>query len=80
MTERSRHSINSFSVPNVCGPHEDHVAAGLVLREGSGRKTDPFRYWLAGQEDKWRQDPMYEFRQMMEANNRKMRERVRKPA
>jgi hypothetical protein len=33
---------------------ERAVAAGTLLREGTGRTNDPFRYWLKGQEDKWR--------------------------
>jgi hypothetical protein len=28
-------------------------AAGHVLRDGTGRKNDPYRYWLPGQEPKW---------------------------
>jgi hypothetical protein len=35
-------------------------AAGLVQVEGRGRRTDPFRYWLAAAEARWRQDPLYE--------------------
>jgi hypothetical protein len=30
------------------------VAQGLIAQEGTGRKNDPFRYWLPGQEEKWR--------------------------
>jgi hypothetical protein len=33
---------------------------GLVLREGSGRKNDPQRYWLPGQEARWRPNPLAE--------------------
>ena len=33
------------------------VALGLVLRDGAGRRNDPFRYWLPGMEEKWREDP-----------------------
>jgi hypothetical protein len=33
---------------------EQAVAQGQVLRDGSGRKADPFRYWLPGQEEKWK--------------------------
>jgi len=36
----------------------------LVQREGTGRKNDPHRYWLPGQEEKWRTDP--ELAQKME--------------
>jgi hypothetical protein len=33
---------------------ERSVASGGVLRDGTGRANDPFRYWLKGQEEKWR--------------------------
>jgi hypothetical protein len=33
------------------------VAAGLVCQEGTGRRADPLRYWLPGQEKKWRAIP-----------------------
>jgi len=33
------------------------VGLGLVLRDGAGRRNDPFRYWLPGMEEKWRADP-----------------------
>jgi hypothetical protein len=32
---------------------------GLVECEGSGHKSDPFRYWLAQREAVWQQDPLY---------------------
>src|SRR5262249_61655766 len=38
---------------------EAAVARGLVCRDGNGHKSSPFRYWLAGQEEKWQQDPFY---------------------
>lgn len=47
------------------------VAAGLVLMEGTGRKADPWRYWVAAAETRWRADPMFEFHQMMERNSRR---------
>ncbi len=31
---------------------------GLVCCAGTGRKNDPFRYWLPGQMDKWQADPL----------------------
>jgi hypothetical protein len=34
------------------------VARGLVRQEETGRKNDPFRYWLPGQEAKWRRRPV----------------------
>jgi hypothetical protein len=36
---------------------ERAVGQGLLLREGTGRKNDPFRYWLPGQEEKWKTPP-----------------------
>jgi hypothetical protein len=31
---------------------------GLIHSQGTGRKNDPFRYWLPGQEEKWKDDPI----------------------
>jgi hypothetical protein len=36
------------------------VKAELVLLEGTGRKADPFRYWIPQTEARWRADPFYE--------------------
>ena len=37
------------------------VQGGQVAREGTGRKNDPFRYWLPEQEAVWKQQqPFYE--------------------
>ena len=36
------------------------MAANLVKIEGKGSKTDPFRYWRAEAEARWREDPFYE--------------------
>ena len=38
---------------------EKAVEQGLALREGSGQKSDPFRYWVAEREAAWEQDPLY---------------------
>jgi hypothetical protein len=35
------------------------VEQGLVLCEGKGSRSDPFRYWLPEQEAVWQQDPLY---------------------
>jgi hypothetical protein len=37
------------------------VDRGLLLREGTGYKNDPFYYWLKASEEVWSQDPMYTF-------------------
>jgi hypothetical protein len=34
------------------------VVAGKVLRDGTGRRNEPFRYWLPGAEEQWANDPM----------------------
>lgn len=33
------------------------VAQGWVCQEGTGRKNDPFRYWIPGQEQTWHYGP-----------------------
>ena len=39
----------------------DHaVRRGLLLREGDGKRASPYRYWLPGQEEKWKDDPLHE--------------------
>lgn len=35
------------------------VNDGLVLRDGLGRKNQPFRYWLPGAEDRWMERGFY---------------------
>jgi len=36
------------------------VTAKLVQVEGTGKKTDPFRYWLPATEARWRENPLYD--------------------
>lgn len=36
------------------------AGVGMVACEGSGKKRDPFRYWLPEREAVWKQDPLYE--------------------
>jgi hypothetical protein len=31
------------------------VTRGLLRKEGTGEKNDPYRYWLPGQEEKWKE-------------------------
>jgi hypothetical protein len=38
---------------------ERAVSRGLVCRDGTGQKRSPFRYWLPGQEEVWKADPLY---------------------
>lgn len=43
------------------------VAQNLVLIEGTGRKADPFRYWLAATEARWRAErPLYDYFEKLE--------------
>ena len=44
------------------------VEQGLVLREGSGKKNDPFRYWMAERVEVWKQDPLYEMIEAQKAS------------
>ena len=34
------------------------VDQGLLCQEGTGRRQDPFRYWLPDQPERWRDDPI----------------------
>jgi hypothetical protein len=36
------------------------VTRGLLLRAGDGTKASPYRYWLPGQEEQWKDDPLHE--------------------
>src|SRR5205823_1973355 len=35
------------------------VSGGLICQEGTGRRADPFRYFLPGREKEWEKDPLY---------------------
>jgi hypothetical protein len=41
------------------------AARGLLLREGAGHRTSPFRYWLPGQEEKWKNDPAHGLQELL---------------
>lgn len=37
------------------------LADGLIVTEGTGRKADPYRYWLPNSEERWRaEQPLYD--------------------
>jgi hypothetical protein len=43
------------------------VTSGLVQMSGTGRKADPFRYWLPGAPERWRrEDPLYDLYKQQE--------------
>ncbi|MBI3823768.1 MAG: hypothetical protein HY289_13950 [Planctomycetes bacterium] len=44
------------------------MAANLVKIEGKGSKSDPFRYWFAEAEARWREDPYYEMFEQQKRN------------
>src|SRR5262245_49948823 len=50
------------------------VAAGLVCQEGSGRRADPFRYWLPTKQSQWADDPIRKLREMREKCEREVLE------
>ena len=74
-----------FEKPGITGLRnwlDRALALGVVACEGSGRKKDPFRYWLPEREAVWKQEPLYD---LFEEHRRKhklpfesLRERKRK--
>jgi hypothetical protein len=58
---------------------ERAVAAGLLLREGSGHKTTPFRYWLPEREAEWMKDPLYLLAKIDEEARAKVERLTRRP-
>jgi AAA domain len=51
--------------PKPCGGTlwkwlQDAIAADLVQVEGTGKKSDPLRYWLSATEARWREAPLYD--------------------
>jgi hypothetical protein len=61
----TRREILKSWPPDYCKPDpatlwkwlDRAVADGRVLREGTGRRNDPFKHWLDGMEDVWKSDP-----------------------
>jgi len=41
------------------------VTLGKLSVEGTGRKADPYRYWLPGKLEEWLNDPVYNLRRQM---------------
>jgi hypothetical protein len=73
----TRRDILAEWPPDFAKPHpaklwrwlDAAVQRGLLACEGSGRKKDPFRYWLPAREAVWKQDPLYE---LFEAQRRQL--------
>ncbi len=38
---------------------DEALARGLLRREGAGHKGSPYRYWLPGREEQWKDDPLH---------------------
>jgi RecA-family ATPase len=38
---------------------QEGVETGQLRRDGTGRRSHPFRYWFPEQEERWRQDPAF---------------------
>jgi hypothetical protein len=54
------------------------ITAGLVCQEGTGRKADPFRYWLPGRLDEWKKDPLWELQRQAEEGMRALEKQLGK--
>jgi AAA domain len=54
------------------------VALGQLAMEGTGRKSDPFRYWLKTREEEWKKDPLYEFNRMCDESFKRFQEEQRR--
>ena len=66
------------------------VQDGRILREGTGRRNEPFQYWLPGQEEYWKVDmdhldlpplidPMKDIKARVQAKLREKRTQKQKP-
>jgi hypothetical protein len=74
---RTRAEVLAAWPPDVPAPSEatlwrwldQAVARGLLRCEGAGHKTAPFRYWLPGQEEKWKDDPLHELHEIIWQNS-----------
>ena len=53
------------------------VELGLVRQEGTGRKTDPFRYWLPDKDAAWKADPVHEFLEQARLNSEQVMKDLR---
>jgi hypothetical protein len=60
----------------LCRGLNQAIATGEVCRDGTGRRNDPFRYWLPEQEKRWKENDnwWYETRERLEEQARKIQE------
>ncbi len=59
---------------------DEALARGLLRREGAGHKGSPYRYWLPGQEDKWKDDPLHAVHESIWQAEAAVREMLDEPA
>jgi hypothetical protein len=60
------------SRPTVWRWLDQAVSRGLLLREGEGNRASPFRYWLPGMEEKWKDDPLHELHEAIYQANKEV--------
>lgn len=49
-----------------------------MVRDGTGVRNDAHRYWLKGQEEKWKaDDPLWELRELNERTLRDLQDDIR---
>jgi hypothetical protein len=58
---------------------ERAVAEGLLLRDGTGHCTSPFRYWLPAREEEWMKEPLYRLMQEDEAIRARLEQVLHQP-
>jgi hypothetical protein len=53
----------------------DHaVLQGQAQRDGTGRRNDPYRYWLPGHEARWQNNPWYRLEQIEKSDRETLRQ------
>jgi hypothetical protein len=58
---------------------ERAVGEGLLLRDGTGHRNEPFRYWMPVREAEWMKDPLYLLRKLDEAALAELQRQLRPP-
>jgi len=72
--QRSGRPISRSPRDIRCGAGLSRALEGkLIASEGTGRKRDPFRYWLPQREEVWKQDPLYQLRIEMAEQRRRLK-------
>ena len=53
---------------------------GLLLRDGTGHRGTPYRYWLPAREAEWMKDPLYVLAKLDEAARAELERRIKPPS